>query len=418
MVFKILYKDNMISKLSNNSLTPQKQALSIINHYFLEEMEGQIQARDQARKEIFNYLIKTEDGSYTLKSDEVDGKCETMHTSHGAITESLEKFVKPSLLDNKDSIRVLDICSGFGYNSAALISYLEAENNPNIKISLDLVEISMETLAGGLLVPSPLTAHDLIKKAIEKKLIQENYARFSFEKKVIPENIKFNIFSEDAREVLVNLESDSYDAIFLDPFSPSKAPELYTVEFFKELKRTIKDNGILTTYTSAAPVRYGLVEAGFHIGEGPAFGRKSGGTVASLTLNNIKKALSDSDERMIALSDAGIPFRDPFLQLSGDEILKNRSNERIHARGKYKFSTTVKSPIFLGKDIKMDRLGRRVIKNINKLNMGGLKSQKAFYLICPQFNSCICGCNMVNISNSRDRILKMANRLSNLCNKT
>lgn len=414
MVFKILYVDKMMSKLSNNSLTPQKQALSIINHYFQKEMEGDIQARDQARKELLNYLIKTDDGSYTLKSDEVEGSSETMHTSHGAITESLEKFVKPSLLDNKDSIRVLDICSGFGYNSAALISYLEADNNPNIEISLDLVEISMETLAGGLLVPSPLLAHDLIKKAIEKKLIRDNYARFSFEKKVIPENIKFNIFSEDAREVIVKLESDSYDAIFLDPFSPSKAPELYTVEFFKELKRILKYKGILTTYTSAAPVRCGLVEAGFHIGEGPAFGRKSGGTVASLYLNNIKTSISNSDERMIAFSDAGIPFRDPFLDLSGDEILKNRLKVRMYARGKYKLSSTVKSPIFLGKDIKMDRLGRRVLKNINQLNIGGLKSEKALYLICPQFDSCICGCDMDNISNSRDRIIKMAKRLSEL----
>ena len=397
-----------------NSLTPQKQALSLINHYFEKERMGDINARDQARNEFLNYLIKTDDGSYTLKSDEVDGSCETMHTSHGAITESLEKFVKPSLLDDKDKIRVLDICSGFGYNSAALINYLDADNNPNIEISLDLVEISMETLAAGLLVPSPLPANDLIKNAIEKKLFEEDYVRFSFEKKVIPENIKFNIFSEDAREVIVNMDSDSYDAIFLDPFSPAKAPELYTVEFFKELKRIIKDNGILTTYTSAAPVRYGLVKAGFHIGEGPAFGRKSGGTVASLSLNNVKNAISDSDERMIALSDAGIPFRDPFLDLSGDEILKNRLKERMYARGKYKLSTTVKSPIFLGKDIKMDRLGRRVLKNINQLNIDGLKSEKALYLICPQFDSCICGCNMDNISNSRDRIIKMEERLSNL----
>jgi tRNA U34 5-methylaminomethyl-2-thiouridine-forming methyltransferase MnmC len=415
MVFKILYVDKMMSKLSNNSLTPQKQALSIINHYFQKEMEGDINARDQARKELLNYLIKTDDGSYTLKSDEMEGSCETMHTSHGAITESLEKFVKPSLLDNKDNLKVLDICSGFGYNSAALISYLDADNNPNIEISLDLVEISIETLAGGLLVPSPLPAHDLIKKAIEKKLIRENYARFSFEKKVIPENIKFNIFSEDAREVIVNLESNSYDAIFLDPFSPSKAPELYTVEFFKQLKRILKYNGILTTYTSAAPVRYGLVESGFHIGEGPAFGRKSGGTVASLFLNNIKTSISDTDERMIALSDAGIPFRDPFLDLSGDEILKNRSKVRMYSRGKYKLSSTVKSPIFLGKDIEMDRLGRRVLKNINQLNIDNLKSEKALYLICPQFDSCICGCNMDKIFNSRDRIIKMAERLADLC---
>lgn len=64
----------------------------------------------------------------------------------------------------------------------------------------------------------------------------------------------------------------SYDAVFLDPFSPLKSPELYSVEFFKTLKVLMKDDGMILTYTSAAPVRSALVEAGFHVGEGPSFG--------------------------------------------------------------------------------------------------------------------------------------------------
>ena len=53
-----------------------------------------------------------------------------------------------------------------------------------------------------------------------------------------------------------------------------------------------------------------MVQAGLHVGEGPQFGRKSGGTVAAKNLEIIEKSLSCKDERMVALSDAGIPFRD------------------------------------------------------------------------------------------------------------
>ncbi|MDO9043814.1 MAG: MnmC family methyltransferase [Methanobacteriaceae archaeon] len=400
----------------SESLTPQKEAISLINYYFKKERHGDHHARGQAKNEFLKYLIKTDDGSYTLKSDEINGNFENMHTSHGAITESLEKFVKPSNLNKKNNIKVLDICSGFGYNSSTLVHYLGADSNSDIKLCLDLIEISIETLAAGLLVPVPLETHNIIKKAIEEKLIKEKFARFHCEKGHIPSNIQFNIYSKDAREVVQNLDSDYYDAIFLDPFSPSKAPELYTVEFFKELKRIIKNDGVLATYTSAAPVRSALVEAGFHIGEGPIFGRKSGGTIASNSSNNIKKDISEADERMIALSDVGIPFRDPFLDLSGFEISKNRSIARKKARGTYKFSSAVKAPIFIGKEIEMDRWGRKVVRNINQLHIDDLKSKNALYLVCCQNESCYCGCNINRISNSRDRIKNMSERLSNLKN--
>ncbi len=401
---------------NSESLTPQKEVISLINYYFKKEMQNDHNARGHAQNEFSKYLIKTDDGSYTLSSGEINGDSETMHTNKGAINESLEKFVKPSNLNNKSNIRVLDICSGFGYNSATLIDYLGADSNKDIKLSLDLIEISIETLAGGLLVPVPLATHNIVKKAIEEKLIKEKFAKFSHEKGHIPSNIQFNIYSKDARGVVQNLDSNYYDAIFLDPFSPAKAPELYTVEFFKELKRIIKNDGFLATYTSAAPVRSAMVKSGFHIGEGPIFGRKSGGTIASLYLNNIKKDISFDDERMIALSDVGIPFRDPFLDLSGVEISKNRSIARKKARGTYKFSSAVKAPIFLGKEIDMDRRGRKVVRNINQMHIDNLKSKNALYLVCCQNESCYCGCNINKISNSRDRIKNMSERLSNLMN--
>jgi hypothetical protein len=230
----------------------------------------------------------------------------------------------------------------------------------------------------------------------------------------IPENLILNIFSEDARQTIQKLNNNYYDAVFLDPFSPNKSPELYTLEFFQELTKKMKYDGVIATYTSSAPVRSALILAGFFIGQGPIYGRKSGGTLASLNKDKIKTNLTVNDERMIALSDAGIPFHDYNLKQSADEIFLNRKNERNNARHKYKLSSAVKTPVYLGKSLDMDKIGRRVTRNINKLNISSTTSDEAYFLICPQNDSCICNCNSHRFTNSTNRIIEMSKRLSKL----
>lgn len=60
------------------------------------------------------------------------------------------------------------------------------------------------------------------------------------------------------------------------------APELFSTQIFLMNLKVIKPNGIVATYTSSAPVRQGFIDSGFHVGQGLFFGRKQGGTLASL----------------------------------------------------------------------------------------------------------------------------------------
>jgi len=398
----------------------------LIDCYFSKEKETlQSSYRKELSKIIFDYIIKTDDGSYTINSPDFDGKVETMHNSNGAITESFEKFVKPfkdSYLQNnniKDStdfsyskdINILDICSGLGYNSAAILEEFLKNKDQNSSISIDMAEISIETLAIGLLIPSPIESHNIVKKAIESKLIEEDFGKLAIEDGEIPKNVDIDIFCEDGRKTIKNLKDDSYDAIFLDPYSPAMAPELCTVEFFEELKRVIKDGGIIATYTLAAGVRFAFVEAGFYIGEGPIFGRKSGGTIASLDIKNISKNIPIMDERTIALSDAGIPFRDLNLDLTTPEILKNRADERSKARHHTRISSAVQTPIFFGEDIVDEKLRRRVLKNFNRVNILDLQSKEAYYIIRPQKYHYK---GPSSEFNSRNRIIEMNKRLFNV----
>ena len=387
----------------------------LINEAFENERKyDDAKYRNSIFHEHNEYLVHTDDGSYSIKSKEINHKVETLHTSTGAISESFEKFIKPLKLDYSEDIAILDICAGLGYNSSAAIDDFLKHTDGDTNLQIDLLEISKPTLAAGLMVPSPIEAHDITKKAIEKALIEADYASLELEETEIPDNINLKIHIDDARKVIQNLKDNHYDAIFLDPFSQNMSPELVSVEFFKEFRRVIKDNGIVATYTSSSPVRMGFIEADFYVSLGPIFGRFQGGTLASPSPKNLTKSLPKNDEIKMALSDVGIPFRDPNLDLSSREILDNRTEERHNARHNTKISSAVKTPIFLGQEMDDEPLKRRVERNLAKMNIPGVLSEEAFYLMEVEDNYLE---EYLEDNNSRTRILEMAKRLDEIKNR-
>ena len=64
--------------------------------------------------------IITADGSATFYNPDYD---DIYHSKSGALDESFGKFVKPcciaELAGSQDSISILDVCFGLGYNSCA-----------------------------------------------------------------------------------------------------------------------------------------------------------------------------------------------------------------------------------------------------------------------------------------------------------
>ncbi len=427
-------KNNKVYK----PLKVQEKVLDIVRKCFENENNGDMDARQSALIELGEFLIETGDGSFTFQSESLDNSSETMHTFHGGLEESLEKYAKPAHLIGKDDVHIMDICSGLGYTAAVCLEYLNDETrntfkNPNICI--EMVEISPLTLAAGLIIPSPLKSHEIVKKAIEDRLFSIGFLKHRMITSEIPANIQLNIHIIDAREIVKNSvfegkkkdhsigtkseqlvegsnkQNRKFDAILLVPFSPGISPELYSIDFLKGISPLLKDDGMLLTYTSSSALRYSLIEIGLYIGEGPSFGR-SGGTLASHNKKYIEKPLSSKDERMIALSDAGVPFRDSQLNDSGFEISERRQNERIIARKEYKLASTVKSPIYLFNDIDESRLRRRALKELKKFGIEDLISEKSKFIVCPQYKECICGNGCKHIDNSSERVIEMEKRLN------
>lgn len=400
----------------------QSNILQIVENCFISENEGNLDARKQAMQDLEALLVETDEGSYTIKCQDSE---ETMHTYHGGIKESIEKYIKPSHLVDRNEVSILDICSGLGYTAATCIEYLNHPKNDGDlpKLNIEMVEISALTLATGLILPSPIESHNIIKRAIEDHLYTEGFLNNRLVKQEIPENINININIVDARSLVkdtrengssgnfFNTHKSNFDAIFLIAFSPSESPELYSLEFLSGLKPLLKPDGIFSSFSKAHTMRYSLVKAGFYLGEGPEFGR-SGGTIASKSLEMIEKPLSMDDERIVALTDAGVPLRDLTLDNARSEILERRHHERERIRGTFKFPSTVRCPIYLGQDIEESRMKRRVMKGLKTLGINELSSQESMYLICPQYQDCVCGNSCKQFDNSRDRIIEMEKRLN------
>lgn len=396
----------MSSEDESSRLEISNQNKELIQEVFELEADGHKDAREIFKDEILGFLIKTEDGSYTLSSDKRGEESETLHSTFGARTEAFEKFVIPSKLleksESNDVIKVLDICSGIGYNVSALLDYLK---DTNVQIEVDLVESSLETIATTLFVPDICESHKYVKKAIESYLIDKGYLHFNKVLSTIPSNVNINIHICDARNYIKNCDEKEYDAVFLDPFSPAKCPELYTVDFFTRLKQFLTPNALILTYTAASPVRSAFVDAGLYIGEGPRFHR-SGGTIASRTPDLIDTPLSFGDIKVIALSDVGIPYIDPNLQDDFTTIIERRQNQRKLSRGVTTFPSSSKLPRYLGlnpNDIEDISLRNKLDLYVRDMGFKALNDERIINMINIDSNLC-----------SRDQILVLKENLHKL----
>ena len=269
----------------------------------------------------------TQDGSYTFFSPEFN---EAFHSHYGARQEAEKKFLEPSLLKDKArlhsqntgvSLRLLDICYGLGYNSAAVLAGIWSVN-PRCKVELRALEVDstvpLQASEHNLLNQWQIPIPQLLTQLATTKHIQTNY-------------LDASLLIGDARRTIQQIYQHGWqaDAILLDPFSPPKCPQLWTVEFLGLVAKCLKPTGRIVTYSSSAAVRTALSLAGLSIGSTPGVGRKSPGTVASFLAGNLP-ALS-LQEREHLQTRAALPYRDPQLQDSAENIRQKRELEQQYS---------------------------------------------------------------------------------------
>lgn len=245
----------------------------------------------------------TEDGSFTFFSERFG---EAFHSDHGARQEAEVKYVQPALLAQKaqrSSLTILDVCYGLGYNTAAALQTIWAAN-PTCRvewIGLELeLAVSKAAIAHGLLKSWAVPIPSLLKTLAETGHVEGD-------------RLYATLLAGDARQTIQQVRRQGFraDAIFLDPFSPPHCPELWTVEFVYQLAQCLKPDGRLVTYSCAASVRTALIANKLHVGSVYGTGRRSPGTIASFSPNEVPSLTQQEQEHLH--TRAAIPYRDPTL---------------------------------------------------------------------------------------------------------
>ncbi len=198
--------------------------------------------------------VITKDGSVTFFNKKYD---EWYHSKTGAVEEAFEKYAKPCKL--KNGMKILDICFGIGYNSAAALDTVN-------ELRIVALENDSKIIKKILKLDSKFDSYCVIKDVA----LNGQYDK---------DGVRVDLVMGDARKSVKELK-EKFDVVFLDPFSPKKCPELWTFEFFSDIRKVMKKGGVLATYSCARSVRENLVKAGFRVEDGPCVGRNAPSTLA------------------------------------------------------------------------------------------------------------------------------------------
>ncbi len=201
-------------------------------------------------------IIPTLDGSKTVSLSESK---ECFHSVNGAYNESMHIFIDNGLLykaKELTEINVLEVGMGTGLN--VLLTIREAIEK-KLKINYTAYELY------------PLSLTEISKLnylSIVKFPDSNNYFRIIHEYPFFEKNSvckDFNLLKMYEDVCSANFPSKAFDLIYFDAFSPAIQPELWSEDIFRKLFLSMKNNGVLLTYSCKGTVKRNLVAAGFNI---------------------------------------------------------------------------------------------------------------------------------------------------------
>ncbi|MDD2285041.1 MAG: tRNA (5-methylaminomethyl-2-thiouridine)(34)-methyltransferase MnmD [Paludibacter sp.] len=197
-------------------------------------------------------LILTEDGSHSLRHNELN---ETYHSIHGAIQESVHIFIESGLKkQTKDHLHVLEIGLGTGLN--AFLTLIETSSTFQ-KTHYTAIELYPLSVASACLLNYP----DILAPDKKDTFYQLHTAPWQNHIQLTPQFELYKIREDFSSMTL----SGQFDLVYFDAFSPEKQPEMWTEDRFRMIYNCCNPGAILTTYCAKGNVRRALQAAGFSV---------------------------------------------------------------------------------------------------------------------------------------------------------
>ncbi len=201
-------------------------------------------------------LIKTGDGSFTLFVPELN---EHYHSTFGAVNESRHIFINAGFNYFKnltEQINILEL--GFGTGLNAFLTLFEVRKN---KQKVNYTAIEPDPIDKDIF--SRLNYFDFIKdKNAEKIFLRLHQNDWNKHAEISKDFflLKINSKIED-----VILESDKYQLVYFDAFAPEVQPGLWTEQIFQKVYKSMRNNGVLVTYSAKGMVKRNMISAGLKV---------------------------------------------------------------------------------------------------------------------------------------------------------
>lgn len=198
-------------------------------------------------------LFITNDGSTSIRLEELD---ESYHSKHGAIQEAYHVFIKNGLsLFKGTSVSVLEI--GFGTGLNALITLKEAQN---FQQAIEYVGVEAYPISFEIAMQMNYV------QQLEQDNLKSNFElmhQSDWEKRVL---IKPNFHLTKGKKLFQEIDYENqFDLIYFDAFGFRVQPELWSVEVFQIMYRSLKKGGVLVTYACRTSIKNALKECGFTV---------------------------------------------------------------------------------------------------------------------------------------------------------
>lgn len=210
-------------------------------------------------------IIKTEDGSYSLRVEQLN---ENYHSTHGAIQESRHVFIRAGLdhlyerFPGKE-IRILEV--GFGTGLNALMTYHAAASKKSSLVyhTLEAFPVEQALLAGLGANYSGLLSENAPQAAGQLLEVFEQMHLAGWNEAAVIGHMQLKKINDTLQHAL--LEKEFYDLVFFDAFGPPVQPEMWTEEIFRKIAAAMQPGGILVTYCAKGEVKRNMKKAGLAI---------------------------------------------------------------------------------------------------------------------------------------------------------
>ncbi|WP_240741647.1 tRNA (5-methylaminomethyl-2-thiouridine)(34)-methyltransferase MnmD [Deinococcus sp. KSM4-11] len=201
-------------------------------------------------------IITTPDGSRTALSARYG---EAYGSRHGAATQARHVFLEGTGTDTHPAPRVLEIGFGLGVNFRATLANTAARGAPLEYVAWEFDPAPVEILRE----VADQEAHPIWPALLERWAPDAEAESIQLD----VQDVRLTIHFEDV--LTATLPRAWATALYLDGFSPTRNPEVWTPDFVARLALALAPGGMLATYSAAGHVRRALQAAGLRVERRP-----------------------------------------------------------------------------------------------------------------------------------------------------